>query len=108
MAEGSVDFPAGSDGKRIRLQCGRPLLGRSSGEENGYPLQYSCLENSKNRGAWQAIVHGVTESDMTELLTEGSVNAQNHLGNHFGNIGLKLKICIIISFCLREILNHVQ
>ena len=62
MAEGSVDFPAGSDGKRIRLQCGRPLLGRSSGEENGYPLQYSCLENSKNRGAWQAIVHGVTKS----------------------------------------------
>ena len=51
---------------------------------------------------------GHKESDMTELLTEGSVNAQNHLGNHFGNIGLKLKICIIISFCLREILNHVQ
>ena len=31
-------------------------------EGNGYPLQYSCLENSMNRGAWQAIVHGVTES----------------------------------------------
>ena len=37
-----------------------PGLGRSSGEENGNPLQDSCLENSMNRGAWQATVHGVT------------------------------------------------
>ena len=35
-----------------------PGLGRSPGEENGTPLQYSCLENSMDRGAWQAIVHG--------------------------------------------------
>ena len=34
-------------------------LGRSPGEGNGNPLQYSCLENSINRGAWQATVHGV-------------------------------------------------
>ena len=39
-----------------------PGLGRSPGEENGYPLQYSCLENSKDRGAWQVTVHGVTKS----------------------------------------------
>jgi len=38
-----------------------------SGEENGNPLQYSCLGNSIDRGPWQGIVHGVTkESDMTE------------------------------------------
>ena len=37
-----------------------------SGEGNGNPLQYSCLRNSMDRGAWQAIIHGVTEeSDMT-------------------------------------------
>ena len=36
-----------------------PGLGRSPGEGNGYPLQYSCLENSMDRGAWQAIVHGI-------------------------------------------------
>ena len=36
--------------------------GRSSGEENGNPLHYSCLENSKDRGAWRAIVHGVAKS----------------------------------------------
>jgi len=36
------------------------------GEENGNPFQYSCLENVLDRGAWQATVHGVVESDMTE------------------------------------------
>ena len=36
--------------------------GRSPGEGNGYPLQYSCLENSMDRGAWQATVHGVAKS----------------------------------------------
>ena len=37
-------------------------LGRSPGEGNGNPLQYSCLENPMDRGAWQAIVHGVSKS----------------------------------------------
>ena len=36
--------------------------GRSPGTGNGKPLQYFCLENSMNRGAWQAVVHGVTKS----------------------------------------------
>ena len=43
-----------------------PGWGRSLGEGNGNPLQYSCLEKSMNRGAWWATVHGVAESDMTE------------------------------------------
>ena len=38
-----------------------PGLGRSPGEVNGYPFQYSCLENSVDRGAWQAAVHGVAK-----------------------------------------------
>ena len=47
-----------------------PGLGRCPGEENGSPLQYSCLENSLDRGTWQAIVHGAAkESDMAERLT---------------------------------------
>ena len=37
-------------------------LGGSSGEGNGNPLQYSCLENSKDRGAWRATVHGIAKS----------------------------------------------
>ena len=43
-----------------------PGWGRSPGGGNGNPLQYSCLENPMDRGAWWAIVHGVAESGMTE------------------------------------------
>ena len=39
-----------------------PTLGRSPGEGNGYPFRCSCLENSMDRGAWRATVHGVAKS----------------------------------------------
>jgi len=58
--------PGGSDGKKIHMQCRRPgstpELGRSPREGNGTPLQYSCLENPMDRGAWRATVHGVIKS----------------------------------------------
>ena len=60
------DFPSSSDGKASACNAGVLGsilgLGRSPGEGNGNPLQYPCLENSMERGAWQAIVHGVAES----------------------------------------------
>ena len=63
-------FPGGSDGKEsacIAGDLGSILgLGRSPGEGNGNPPQYSCLENPIERGAWWATVHGVAESDKTE------------------------------------------
>ena len=43
-----------------------PALGKSTDGGHGNPLQYSCLKNPMDRGAWQAIVFRVTESDMTE------------------------------------------
>ena len=46
----------------IRDMGSIPGLGRSPGEGNGSPLQYSCLENPKDRGAWWATFHGVTQS----------------------------------------------
>ena len=59
-------FPGGSDGKEFAYNSGDmgsvPGWGRSPGEGNGYPLQYSCLENSVDEGAWQATVHAVTKS----------------------------------------------
>ena len=45
-----------------------PGSGRSSGEGNGHPLSYSCLENSMDGGAWWATVHGVAELGTTERL----------------------------------------
>ena len=45
-----------------------PGLRRSSGGGNGNTLQYSCLENPMDRGAWWGTVHGVAESDITEVM----------------------------------------
>ena len=59
-------FPGGSDGKESACNAGDPGsipgLRRSSGEGNGNPLQYSCLENPVDGGAWQSIVHEVSKS----------------------------------------------
>ena len=46
-----------------------PGLGRSPGEGSGNPLQYSCLENPMDRGAWWATVHGVAKLDTVEQLS---------------------------------------
>ena len=60
------DFPGGSDGKGSAYNAGDPSLipgsGRSPGEGNGNPLQYSRLENPMDGGAWLATVHGVAKS----------------------------------------------
>ena len=65
-----MGFPSGSVVQNPPADAGDagliPGLGRSPGEGNGYSLQYSCLENSMNRGTWQARGHGIAkESDMT-------------------------------------------
>ena len=63
---GVMGFPGGSDGKESACNVGDPGsipgLEKSPGERNGNPLQYSCLENSMDRGPWWATVHGVAKS----------------------------------------------
>ena len=59
-------FPGGSDSKASAYNAGDPGSipgsGRSPGEGHGSPLQYSCLENPMDEGAWLATVHGVAKS----------------------------------------------
>ena len=61
-----MGFPSGSKIKdpsaSVREAGSIPGSGRSPGKGNDNPLQYSCLENPMNRGAWQAIIHGVIKS----------------------------------------------
>ena len=61
-----LGFPDGSDGKESACNArdlgSIPGLGRSPGEENDCPLQYYCLENPMDRGAWQSMVRGVAKS----------------------------------------------
>ena len=61
-------FPDGSDSKESACNAGHPGLilesGRSPGEGHGNPIQYSCLENTTDRGAWQGSVHRVTKSQI--------------------------------------------
>ena len=69
LASVGWDFPGGSVVKNLPANAGDagliPGSGRCPGEGNSNPLQYSCLRNPTDRGAWQATVHGNTEESDT-------------------------------------------
>ena len=77
-----LGFPEGSDGKESAYNAGNPSLipgsGRSSGGSHGNPPQYSCLENSINRGAWWATVHELTKSWTQLILSYVLIHSHMH------------------------------
>ena len=94
--------PGGTSGKEPACQCRRrkrhsliPGSGRSPGEVNGNPLQYSCLENPVDRGAWQATVHGVAKSRswLNQLST-----AQHSTQKRDTNLSPPLKVQVRLSW----------
>ena len=76
-----------------------PGLGRSPGEGNGNPLQYSFLENSMDRGAWQATVHRVAKSQ-TQLNDGVHTHTYTHIGLSQGQYDKVFKI-----FCTQRVLE---
>ena len=76
-----ICFPGGSDSKESTCNVGDlgsiPGWGRSPGGGHGNPLQHSCLENTMDRGAWGATVHGAAELDTTEHSTAHSIDTCN-------------------------------
>ena len=79
------DFPGGSDGKKSACNAGDqgsiPQLGRSPGGGYGNSLQYSCLQNPMDRGAWWATVHGVANSQ-TRLSDQAHTMMNCNLHSH--------------------------
>ena len=121
-----MGFPSGSDGKASARNEGDPGsipgLGRSPGEENGNPLQYSCLENSTDGGAWWATVNGVAKSqtqlsdftmkikpDTMHIILNMEVvyNPVNILAVTIFIVSITISIIIIINFTMARIFLDV-
>ena len=79
------DFPGGSDGEASACNAGDqgsiPGSGRSPGEGNGNPLQYSCLENSMDGGAWWPTVPDTNQTRLSNFTGPYGVLRPQHLGN---------------------------
>ena len=104
----SLGFPGGSDSKAPDLNAGNPGpipgSGKSPGEGNGHPLQYSCLGNPMDRGTWWATVRGVAKSrtrlsDLTFTFTLTRMFWSSLL------CSLKIQLIVLISDVTTNCLN---
>ena len=107
-----LGFPGGSDGKESHCNAGSlsliPASGRSPGERNGYPLQYSCLENSMDKGAWRAIIYGVAKS-WTWLTSNNSLHFQCISSCNFSQHKCKVIFhWLFLFFILISILTYLM
>ena len=108
----SSSFPGGSVSKEPDCNTGDlgliPESGRSPGEGNGDPLQYSCLENSMDRGAWGVTVHSVIKS-LTQLkwLSMQAQQRHRHKGQACGHREEKERVGWIERVALKHIHYHM-
>ena len=102
----ALGFPDSSVGKESTYNAGDPCSipgsGRSPGEGNGNPLQYSGLENPMDRGAWWATVHGVAKSQ-TELS-----NVHFHFENLSNLCHKLLCVCLYTTLCITHTQTHTH
>ena len=93
-----LGFPGGSDGRKSACNARDPGLipglGRSPGEENGNPLQYFCLGNPMDRGAWRATSMGVTE-ELNVTVTEQP--PPRRLANFIQNFSKTRRLSVLFS-----------
>jgi len=86
------DFPGGSDGKECAFSAGDlgsiPESGKSPGEGNVNPLQYSCLKNSMDRRSWRATVHGVAKSQTLGISHQAPLKLTTKLMGNSGALAL--------------------
>ena len=106
-------FPGGSDGKESACNVGDqssiPGSGRSPGEGNGNPLQYSCLENPMDGGAWWATVLGVTKSRTEQLHSSlmGYVPKLFHTFSSLLSLTLPSQMMALLSYFIHTVLPRV-
>ena len=91
-----VKNPSGSTGD-TGVVGSIPGSGRPPGEGNGNPLQYSCLKNPMDRGAWQTIVHGVAKRQTQQATKHSTARGLRELSKATGllseSLGLDPKLC---------------
>ena len=106
--ESIYKFPGSSASKESACSVGElgliPGPGRSSGERNGNPLQYFCLENTVDRGAWRAIVHGVARYD---LVTKPPSKSWNLVKSLFNKLSYSLFNFLPFSLAYTLAVHHL-